>query len=110
MKNLAPLPLCGVLLLQACAPDAPQPPKTVAELLVSIDAGNNCTLQTTAVECAAVAAVIRARYPTSKPRIDICLAKQARFEAAAEVMKSVSDAGFSIGRFSCDQEKAPDGR
>lgn len=34
-------------------------------------------------------------------RVDICLDKQSRYQAAAEVMKSVSDAGFAVGNFHC---------
>lgn len=61
----------------------------------------NCSLENKSIECSGVAAAIRAQYPTSKPRVDICLDKQSRYEAAAEVMKSVSDAGFAVGNFHC---------
>jgi biopolymer transport protein ExbD len=77
------------------------PPQVVEALQVSIDAGNNCSLEDQAVECREVAASIRARYPTSKPRVDICLDKQARFEAATEVMQSIEAAGFKLGSFDC---------
>jgi len=95
----------GAGLLQGCGTDAPEPPKVVDALLVSIDAGNNCSLEAKPVECASVASTIRARYPTSKPRVDICLARETRYEAAAEVMKSVTDAGFAVGSVDCG--KAP---
>ena len=49
----------------------------------------------------AVAEVIKTRYPTSKPRVDICLDKQARYEAAVEVMNSVNAAGLTVGNFDC---------
>jgi len=105
MKSNVVVTMGFALLLQACGGGPPEPPKAVASLLVSIDAANNCTLEEKPVECAAVATVIRSRYPTSKPRIDICLAKETRFEAASEVMKSVTDAGFTVGSFACG--KAP---
>jgi biopolymer transport protein ExbD len=94
--------LCGgfAALLMACGSGAPEP-KVVDALLISIDADNNCVLEDTSVDCGAVAAAIRAQYPTSKPRVDICLDKQSRYEAAVEVMKSVSDAGFAVGNFHC---------
>ena len=94
------------LLLQGCGTDAPEPPKVVDSLLVSIDAGNNCLLEAKPVDCAGVAGIIRARYPTSKPRVDLCLATQTRYEAAAEVMKSVTDAGFTVGSVDCGRTAA----
>ncbi len=88
-------------IIAACSPDEPPAPAVVNELSISIDANNNCTLEKTRIECRQVAAVIKTRYPTSKPRVDICLDKQARYEAAVEVMKSVSAAGFAVGTFDC---------
>ena len=70
------------LLLTACGDGAPEPPPVVESLTVTIDAGNNCSLENRPVECARVASVIQSRYPTSRPRVDICLAKETRFEAA----------------------------
>jgi biopolymer transport protein ExbD len=100
-RNRWLLTLAGACcLLSGCGRDAPAPP-AVEALTVSIDAGNNCSLEDQVVDCAAVASFIRARYPTSKPRVDICLEKETRFEAAAEVMKSVTDAGFTVGDLSC---------
>ena len=61
----------------------------------------NCSLENKSIECSGVAVAIRAQFPISKPRVDICLDKQSRYEAAAEVMKSVSDAGFALGNFHC---------
>ena len=95
----------GVLLfcatfVAACGSGASEP-KVADVLLISIDANNNCSLENKSIKCSAVAAAIRAQYPTSKPRVDICLDKQSRYEAAAEVMKSVSDAGFALGNFHC---------
>ena len=89
---------CG---LGACSSDQPEPPKIVNELAVSIDAANNCSLEDKPVQCERVAEVIKARYPTSKPRVDICLDKQARYEAAVEVMNSVNAAGLTVGNFDC---------
>jgi biopolymer transport protein ExbD len=89
------------LAVAACSSDEPPPVPVVSELSISIDAANNCTLERTRIECRAVAAVIKTRYPTSKPRVDICLDKQARYEAAVEVMNSVSAAGFPVGNFDC---------
>ncbi len=87
--------------LVACSSDQPEPPKIVTELAVSIDAANNCSLENAPVQCERVAEVIKTRYPTSKPRVDICLDKQARYEAAVEVMNSVSAAGLTVGNFDC---------
>jgi biopolymer transport protein ExbD len=101
MNLPAPLLLCAVAFgLAACGSRASEP-KVVDALLISIDAKNNCSLENQSIECSAVAAEIRARYPTSTPRVDICLDKQSRYEAAAEVMRSVSDAGFRVGNFHC---------
>ena len=93
--------LGAAAMLAGCSADAPEPPPVIDALRVSIDASNNCSLDGKPVECARVASVIRARYPTSKPRVDICLDKQTRYEAAAEVMKSVDDAGLAVGNFDC---------
>jgi len=87
--------------LAACSPDQPEPPKVVDQLSVSIDAANNCSLENQPLQCELVADVIKTRYPTSKPRVDICMDKQARYEAAVEVMNSVSAAGFTVGSFDC---------
>jgi biopolymer transport protein ExbD len=82
-----------------CSSDAP--PKEVRVLAVSIDAANNCSLENTPVQCKELAAVIKTRYPTSKPRVDICMDKDSRYEAAVEVMNAVSAAGFTVGSFDC---------
>jgi biopolymer transport protein ExbD len=87
----------ATLALAACS----RQPAVVQELRISIDAANNCLMDDKPVECAGVAAAIKARYPTSTPRVDICLDKQARFEAATEVMKSVEAAGFPVGTLAC---------
>jgi len=100
------LATAALLLLQACGADAPAAPPVIDELTVFIDANNNCSLESKSVECAGVSGEIRTRYPTSKPRIDICLAKETRFEAAVEVMRSVSDAGFTVGKFACPTQPA----
>jgi len=85
------------LLTAACS----RQPPAVDMLVVTIDADNNCTLENKRVECAAVAGVIRERYPTSKPRVDICLARESRYEAALEVMQAVTEAGFTVGSTDC---------
>jgi len=91
---------CTLLVaLSACSSD-------VTELSVAIDANNDCTLGTTRIVCRQVAAVIKTRYPTSKPRVDICLDKAARYEAAVEVMNSVAAAGFPVGNFDCKASKS----
>ncbi len=93
---------CGLAaLLVGCGSAEPPAPLVVESLRVSIDAANNCSLEDKAVECRDVASVIRARYPTSTPRVDICVAKQTRFEAATEVMQSIEAAGFKVGSFEC---------
>jgi biopolymer transport protein ExbD len=91
----------GIAALSGCGAQEPPAPRAVQALRVSIDAGNNCTLEHKAVECREVAAAIRARYPASNPRVDICLDKQTRFEAATEVMQSIEAAGFKLGSFEC---------
>jgi biopolymer transport protein ExbD len=100
MKALAALCVAAASLAGCGSPEPPPPPR-VAALQVSIDAANNCALEDKPVECREVAAAIHARYPTSKPRVDICLDKQTRFEAATEVMQSVEAAGFKVGNFDC---------
>jgi biopolymer transport protein ExbD len=94
--------LLVAVLLAACS-SADPPPPVIAALTVGIDAGNNCSLEQKPVACAEVASVIKSRYPTSKPRVDICLDKDTRYEAAVEVMNSVTDAGFAFGAFACDK-------
>ena len=109
---MTPRKACGSLisamasLLAACGADAPAPPPVVEVLQVSIDADNNCSLENKAVDCAQVANVIQGRYPTSKPRVDICLDQQTRYEAATEVMQSVTTAGFTVGSFDCGKPAA----
>jgi biopolymer transport protein ExbD len=90
----------------ACSSDAPEPPAVVAVLSVAIDAENNCSLENARVDCAQVASIIKSRYPTSKPRVDLCLHRQTRYEAAVEVMNSVTEAGFTVGRFACGKPDA----
>ena len=86
-----------ILALAACSREPP----VVQQMRVSIDAANNCFMDDRPVDCAGVAAAIKAQYPTSSPRVDICLAKETRFEAAAEVMQSVEAAGFAVGTMNC---------
>jgi biopolymer transport protein ExbD len=100
MKTLAALSVTAAS-LAGCGSRQPPPPPVVAALQVSIDAANNCALEDKPVECREVAAAIHARYPTSKPRVDICLDKRTRFEAATEVMRSIEAAGFEVGSFDC---------
>jgi len=88
--------------LGACSREAP----VVHEMRVSIDASNNCFMEDKPVECSDVATTIREKYPTSSPRVDICLAKETRFEAATEVMDSVEAAGFPIGTLDCPKPAA----
>jgi biopolymer transport protein ExbD len=95
----------ATLFITACGADAPAPPPVVDSLLVSIDADNNCSLEKKPVECSQVASVIHGRYPTSKPRVDICIDKQARYEPAMEVLQSVNAAGFT-GSFDCGKPAA----
>jgi len=83
--------------LTACSREPP----VVNQLQISIDAANNCLLDGKPVECAGVASAIKATYPTSTPRVDICLDKETRFEAATEVVKSVEAAGFPVGSMDC---------
>jgi len=101
-RFLIALPLLAAGLV-ACSSDEPPPPRVVSQLSISIDANNDCALGMTRIECRQVAAVIKTRYPTSKPRVDICLDKSARYEAAMEVMNSVGAAGFPVGEFKCTE-------
>jgi biopolymer transport protein ExbD len=88
--------------LAACsADDTPPTAREVTQLEVSIDATNNCSLENKPVACQQVAAAIKARYPTSKPRIFICVDKQTRAEAALEVLNSINAAGFPAADFQC---------
>ena len=82
-------------------------PPVVHEMRVSIDAANDCYMEDKPVACKDVAAAIRAKYPTSTPRVDICLAKETRFEAATEVMQSVEAAGFPVGTLDCSARANP---
>jgi biopolymer transport protein ExbD len=100
MRQAPTLWLAALGVLQGCSSGEPPPP-VVTELSIAIDADNACRLEGKPVECAQVATVIKTRYPTSRPRVDICLDKQARYEAAVEVMNSVSAAGFPVGNFDC---------
>ena len=103
MKNFTGLMVCAAAFtLGGCGKSGPP---VVEILVVSIDARNNCSMVDQPVECAQVAAAIQSRYPTSKPRVDICLHKESRFEAAVEVMNSVKDAGFPVGNFACGPSK-----
>ena len=104
MRNSS-LACAAGLWLAACGADAPEP-AVVHQLRISIDAANNCSMEGKPVECTQVAAAIKARYPTSSPRVDICLDKQSRYEAAAEVMQSVTDAGLTVGDFDCGTKQA----
>ena len=88
--------------LSSCSSDEPRP-VVVDRLSIAIDAHNDCMLEKTRIECRQVAAAIRTRYPTSSPRVDICLDRNARYEAAVEVMNSVGAAGFPVGEFKCPE-------
>ena len=102
MSTRGVIAACALLAaLAACSSDQPPPPAVVTELSIAIDANNDCTLGHTRILCRQVAAVIKTRYPTSKPRVDMCLDKAARYEAAVEVMNSVAAAGFPVGNFDC---------
>jgi biopolymer transport protein ExbD len=105
LRSAQPVLACAAALLAACGSREPAPP-VVEALQVTIDAANNCVLDSKPVECREVATVIHARYPTSKPRVDICLDKQTRFEAATEVMQSIEAAGFKVGNFDCGKPAA----
>ena len=99
-RSLISCLVCGAAACLVACGRSDEPP-VIEAITVSIDAANNCTLESKPVECAQVANVIHERYPTSKPRVDICLQKETRYEAATEVMQSVSAAGFTVGNFDC---------
>ena len=103
--SLTGFSIAACLLLAGCGRAAPQRPAVVDFVLVSIDADNNCSMAGRPVECGNVAAAIRARYPGSHPRVDICLEQASRYEASVEVMRSLKDGAMPLGDFSCD--KAP---
>jgi len=102
MKHGVWLTGIAVLVLAACSREPP----VVEEMRVSIDAANNCSMEGKPLDCLDVAAAIKARYPTSTPRVDICLDKATRFEAATEVMRSVEAAGFPVGTLDCSSSAA----
>ncbi len=87
--------------LAACSGGETASARVVTQLEVSIDATNNCSLEDKPVVCQQVAAVIKSRYPTSKPHIFICVDKQTRAEAALEVLNSIAAAGFPPADFQC---------
>jgi biopolymer transport protein ExbD len=97
MKILPLLAAGAALMLAGCSREPP----VVQQMRVSIDAANNCSMEGKPVDCNGVAAAIKARYPTSAPRVDICLDKATRFEAATEVVRSVEAAGFPVGTLDC---------
>jgi biopolymer transport protein ExbD len=97
-RIFAGLVSCAAFAMSGCGKSGPP---VVEYLVVSIDARNNCSMADQPVECARAAAAIQSRYPTSKPRVDICLHKESRFEAAVEVMNSIRDAGLTVGSFAC---------
>ena len=97
MKTTLLLAGLAALSVIGCSPEAP----VVYEMRVSIDAANDCFMEDKPVACKDVAAAIKAKYPTSTPRVDVCLAKETRFEAATEVMQSVEAAGFPVGTLDC---------
>jgi biopolymer transport protein ExbD len=93
--------------LSACSAGDPAPPaRVVTQLEVSIDAANNCSLENKPVSCQQVAAVIKTRYPTSKPHIFICVDKQTSAGAALEVLNAVNAAGFPAADFQCGKAAA----
>ena len=96
----------GVCLSACSAGDPEAPARVVTQLEVTIDAGNNCSLENEPVTCQQVAAVIKTRYPTSKPHVSICIDKQTRAEAALEVMNSVNAAGFPATDFQCSKAES----
>jgi biopolymer transport protein ExbD len=100
MQVVPKLMLVALAGLAACSQKEPPPP-LVEAVLVSIDANNDCSMAGRAVECRNVAAVIHVKYPTSHPRVDLCVDKTSRYEASAEVMKSVTDGGLTVGKFDC---------
>ena len=69
----------GTLVTLAACSDKSAPPPHIEAIAVSIDANNNCSLETRPVECSQVAATIKSHYPTSTPRVDICLDKDTRY-------------------------------
>jgi len=102
MKITCLLASLAMLSLAGCSREAP----VVHEMRVSIDAANECSMEDKPIACRDVAAAIKAKYPTSTPRVDICLAKETRFEAATEVMQSVEAAGFPVGTLDCTKPAA----
>jgi biopolymer transport protein ExbD len=102
MHGYASLSIAVALALSACSAGDTNAPPVVTQLAVTIDANNDCQLEAARVECAQVASVIKSRYPTSTPRVDVCLDKGTRYEAALEVMNSLSAAGLVLGKFGCE--------
>jgi biopolymer transport protein ExbD len=102
MKAIALLAGLAILFVAGCSREPP----VVHEMRVSIDAANECFMEDKPIACQDVAETIKARYPTSTPRVDICLARETRFEAATEVMQSVEAAGFPVGTLDCSKPAA----
>jgi biopolymer transport protein ExbD len=102
MKNLSWIAGFAFLVVAACSREVP----VVHEMRVTIDGANDCFMEEKPIACQDVAAAIKAKYPTSTPRVDICLAKETRFEAATEVMQSVEAAGFPVGTLDCSKPAA----
>jgi len=100
--RMACLAIAASLLASACSQDPPQP-KVITEIVVDIKADNSCKLEEAAVDCADVGKTILGKYPTSKPRVDICLEKEARYEAALEVLDSLSRSGLTSGTLDCSK-------
>jgi biopolymer transport protein ExbD len=95
--------MVAAALLAACGPAAPP---IVTEVTLTIDAENSCALGGKPIECRAAAAAIREAHPGSTPRVDICMHAGTRYEAAVEVMQSLSEAGLETGALDCGKPPA----
>lgn len=93
----------ALAMLAGCGP---APPPLVTEVTIHIDANNACALSGKPIECRDAAAVIRAAHPGSNPRVDVCMHADTRYEAAVEVMQSLSEAGLEAGTLDCTKPPA----
>jgi len=95
---------CGFLI--ACSQDPP-PPRVVTELVITAKLDSSCRLDNKPVACMDVGTLIRGWFPTSKPRVDICMEPESRFELALEIIASLEKAGLTVGDMVCNKPPEP---
>jgi biopolymer transport protein ExbD len=68
----------------------------------AMDSNSDCSMEGKPLECRNAPAIIRAKYPNSQPRVDLCIDKTSRYEATAEIMKALQDGQMLLGTFRCE--------